>query len=410
MYHQAQTDYQKEGVDTEVALKTCAQIPVSLHCWQGDDVTGFEQGGGGTSGGIQATGNYPGKAQNREQLMADLDFAYSFIPGKKRLNLHAIYAFSDAPVPRDELEPHHFAPWLAWAKERGIGIDLNPTLFSHPFATDGLTLSHPDKTIRDFWIRHIKACRKIAAFLGKQQGSPCLHNIWVPDGFKDRPADRLGPRLRLRDSLDEVFSVAYNKAHIIDAVESKLFGIGLESFTVGSSEFYLSYAATRGINALLDTGHFHPTELVSDKIAALLAFFDNVALHVSRPVRWDSDHVVLFEDEIREIAMEIIRNHAEHRVLIGLDYFDASINRIAAWVVGARNMQKALLYALLSPHDEMKRLQDTGNFSRLLVIQEEMKTLPFGAVWEEYLRREHVLGSDWFDAVSIYEKEVLRTR
>jgi L-rhamnose isomerase len=409
MYEAARKVYQAWGVDTEQALKKCAQIPVSLHCWQGDDIRGFEKDTGGASGGIQTTGNYPGKARNKDELMGDLDFTYSFIPGKKRLSLHAIYAISAAPVSRDALEPAHFEPWLDWALRRGIAIDFNPTMFSHPLAVDGLTLSHPDKSIRDFWIRHVKACRKIAAYTGEKQGSPCLHNLWIPDGLKNLPADRLSPRIRLRDALDEIYSVKYDKGYIIDAVESKVFGIGLESYTTGSSEFYLNYAATRGINVLLDNGHYHPTEMVSDKIPSMLAFFDKVPLHVTRSVRWDSDHVVLFEDEIKEIAHEIIRSNAEDRVLIGLDYFDASINRIAAWVTGARNMQKALLNALLTPHDELKALQDGGNFSKLLVMQEEVKTLPFGAVWEEYLARGGI-AADWFAGVEQYERDVLKKR
>jgi L-rhamnose isomerase len=409
MYEAARKKYQAWGIDPELALKKCAEIPISLHCWQGDDIRGFEKDAAGASGGIQTTGNYPGKARNKDELMADLDIAYSFIPGKKRLNLHAIYAINDTPVGRDALTPHHFDPWLDWAKQRGIGLDFNPTLFSHPLAADGFTLSHPDKPVRDYWIRHVKACRSIAAYIGEKQGTPCLNDIWIPDGLKNPPADRLSPRIRLRDALDEIFSVKYDKRYIIDAVESKVFGIGLESYTVGSSEFYLSYAATRGINVLLDNGHFHPTEMVSDKISAMLAFFDKVPLHVTRGVRWDSDHVVLFEDEIKEIAGEIIRNKAEDRVLIGLDYFDASINRIAAWVTGTRNMQKALLNALLMPHDELKTLQDAGNFSKLLVMQEELKTLPFGAVWEEYLARQHIT-VDWFTAVEQYERDVLKNR
>ncbi|MDR0878341.1 MAG: L-rhamnose isomerase [Treponema sp.] len=409
MYETARKVYETWGIDTEKALEKCGTVPISLHCWQGDDVMGFEKNSTGASGGIQTTGNYPGRARNKDELMADLEFAYSLIPGKKRLNLHAIYAISDVPVERDALMPQHFDPWLEWARGRGIGLDFNPTLFSHPLAADGLTLSHPDRLIRDYWIRHIKACRKIAAYIGEKQGSPCLNDIWIPDGLKNPPADRLSPRIRLRDALDEIFSVKYDKNHIVDAVESKVFGIGLESYTVGSSEFYLSYAATRGINVLLDNGHYHPTEIVSDKIPAMLAFFDKVPLHVTRAVRWDSDHVVLFEDEIKEIAKEIIRNKAEERVLIGLDYFDASINRIAAWVTGTRNMQKALLNALLMPHDEFKILQDAGNFSKLLVMQEEIKTLPFGAVWEEYLAREKV-PVEWFSPVEQYEKNVLENR
>jgi L-rhamnose isomerase len=410
MYDLAKAAYAKFGIDTDKAIQSTKTVPVSLHCWQGDDIRGFEADGGGASGGIQTTGNYPGKARNKDELMADLDVVYGLIPGTKRLNLHAIYAISDTPVARDKMEPQHFDAWLAWAKERAIGIDLNPTLFSHPMAADGMTLAHPDKSVRDFWIRHVKATRKIAAYIGEKQGSPCLHNTWIPDGLKDVPADRFGPRIRLRDALDEIFAVKYDKKYIIDAVESKVFGIGLESYTVGSSEFYLNYAATRGINALLDNGHYHPTENVADKIPSLLAFFDKVALHVTRGVRWDSDHVVLFEDEVKEIAKEIVRNKAEERVLIGLDYFDASINRVGAWVTGARNMQKALLYAFLMPHEELIKLQDTRNFSKLMACQEELKTLPFGAVWDEYLAREHIAGSDWFSEVEKYERDVLSKR
>ncbi|AEF81857.1 L-rhamnose isomerase [Leadbettera azotonutricia] len=410
MYKEAMEVYKKWGVDTEKAIKKCATIPVSLHCWQGDDVTGFEKSAGPLSGGIQATGNYPGKARNKDELQSDLDMVYSLIPGKKRLNLHTHYAITDESVGRDMVEPRHFEPWLKWAKKRGIGIDFNATPFSHPMAASGLTLSSPDKKVREYWIRHCKATRKIAAWFGEKQGSPCLHDIWIPDGIKDVPADRLGPRERLRDALDEIYSVKYNKEYIVDVVESKLFGIGLESYTTGSSDFYIAYAASRGIYMLLDNGHFHPTELVSDKISSLLSIFDKMALHVTRSVRWDSDHVVLFEDEIKEIAKEIIRNKAEDKVLIGLDYFDASINRIAAWAVGARNFQKALLNALLIPHADLKKLQDSENYSKLLAMQEELKTLPFGAVWDEYLARQKVPGADWYGEVEKYEKEVLSKR
>ena len=410
MYNEAKGEYKKWGVDTEDVIKRCAAIPLSLHCWQGDDVTGFEKNAGPLSGGIQTTGNYPGKARNKDELMRDLDFVYSLIPGAKRLNLHAHYAITDVAVGRDMVEPKHFEPWLAWARERGIGLDFNATPFSHPMASSGLTLSSPRKDVRDFWIRHCKATRKIAAFFGENQGSPALHDIWIPDGLKDIPADRLGPRERLRDALDEIYSVKYSGDHIVDVVESKLFGIGLESYTSGSSEFYIAYAASRGIYVLLDNGHYHPTELVSDKIPALLSLFDKVALHVTRSVHWDSDHVVLFEDEVKEIAKEIIRNGAEKRVLIGLDYFDAGINRIAAWAVGARNFQKALLWALLIPHGELKALQDSENYSKLMVMQEELKTLPFGDVWDEYLNRQKVPGGNWYSLVEKYEEETLKKR
>ncbi|MDR0412096.1 MAG: L-rhamnose isomerase [Treponema sp.] len=409
MYIKAKELYEKWGVDTEAAMEKCADIPVSLHCWQGDDVQGFEKGSIGASGGIQTTGDYPWRANNKVELMADLDFVFRLIPGKKRLNLHAVYAITETDVDRDELEPRHFEEWLDWALRHGAGLDLNPTLFSHPLATDGMTLSHPDATVRDFWIRHIKACRKIAAFIGERQGTPCLNNIWIPDGLKNPPADRLSARLRLRDTLDDIFSVAYDKRCIIDTLESKVFGIGLENYTVGSSEFYIAYAATRGVNVLLDNGHYHPTESIADKLPALLTFFEKVALHLTHHVRWDSDHVVLFDDEIKDIAVEIIRNNAEDRVLIGLDYFDASINRIAAWVTGARNAQKSLLYALLLPHDGFKRLQETGNFSKLLAMQEEAKTLPFSAVWNEYLVRQN-LSPDWFESVEQYEQNILSKR
>lgn len=410
MFELAKKMYLEKGIDVEKVIDKCSSIPISLHCWQGDDVTGFENVNGSLSGGIQATGNYPGRARNSQELMHDLDFVYSLIPGKKRLNLHAIYLISDKNVNRDEIEFKHFEPWLNWALEREIAIDFNPTLFSHSMASDGLTLSHPKKEVRDFWIRHVKACRKIAATIGEKQGSACVHNIWIPDGFKEIPADRLTPRIRLKESLDCIFEDKYDSKYIVDAVESKVFGIGVESYTVGSNEFYLSYAATRGINALLDNGHYHPTEVVSDKIPSLLAFFDKVALHITRPVRWDSDHVVLFEDEIKEIACEIIRNNATERVLIGLDYFDASINRTSAWVTGARSVQKALLYALLMPHDAFKKMQDDNNFSELMVEREEFKTMPFGAIWDEYLRKQNVKGSDWFNLIKDYQMNILNKR
>ena len=408
-YEIAKNEYAALGVDTDKAIEKLKDITVSVHCWQGDDVTGFDSKEA-LSGGIQTTGNYPGKARCAEELMADFEKTLSLVPGTKRINLHAIYAITDTPVARDEIEPKHFDAWLDYAAKHNVKLDFNPTLFSHPMQADGLTLSHPNKEVRDFWIRHCRASRKIAAYIGEKQGSPCLCNLWIPDGLKNAPADRLTPRLRLKDSLDQIYADKYDSAYIVDAVESKVFGIGVESYTVGSSEFYLSYAATHGINALLDNGHFHPTEQVADKIPSLLAFFDKVALHVTKPVRWDSDHVLLLEDEVKDIAMEIIRNHAEDRVLIGLDYFDASINRVGAWAVGARNMQKALLNAALMPHDQLKSLQDAGNFSRLMAMQEEFKTMPLGDVWEEYLKREGVKGFDWFDDVEAYEREVTSKR
>lgn len=410
-FEQAKQRYSKLGVDVDAALEALANKPISIHCWQGDDVGGFENTDSALSGGIQATGNYPGKARNPEELMADFDKAISLIPGKKRINLHASYAIFDGDkVDRDNLEPKHFARWVEYARSRGIGIDFNPTYFSHPLASDGLTLSNPDETIRTFWINHGIACRRIAAYIAKELGNPVLNNVWIPDGYKDTPADRLGPRLRLKDSLDRIFAEKLDG--VIDCVESKVFGIGVESYTVGSSEFYLSYAASRpGVYVLLDNGHYHPTEVVSDKIPSLLAFFDKVPLHVTRAVRWDSDHVVLFEDELKEIAKEIVRNDAMDKVLIGLDFFDASINRVAAWVIGTRNMQKALLYALLQPNKKLKELQDSGRFTELMMLQEELKTFPFGDIWEEYCESQKVPSDEsWFDTVKQYETDVLLKR
>ena len=412
-YEQAKEMFAKYGVDTEQAIAKLAGIPISVHCWQGDDVVGFD-GAGGASGGIQTTGNYPGRARTPEELMADIRLAFSLMTGKLRLNLHASYAMlgKDAgKVDRDAYRPEYFAPWVKLAKEMGLdGIDFNPTFFSHPKMKDGLSLSSPDEETRKFWIRHGQACIRIAEYLAEEMGSHCLVNIWIPDGLKDVPADRLTPRLRLKDSLDEILSIEYDKEKVRVAVESKVFGIGLESYTVGSNEFYQNYAATRGICCLLDNGHYHPTEVVSDKIPSLLAFYDKVALHVTRGVRWDSDHVVLFEDELKEICKEIVRNGATEKVMIGLDYFDASINRISAWVVGERNMDKALLYALLQPDDILKKMQDEASFTEQMVLQEEMKTLPYGDVWEEYLRRNNFAGADWFEKVRDYERKVLKER
>ena len=412
-YQQAKEMFAAYGVDTDAAIEKLATIPVSVHCWQGDDVVGFD-GAGAASGGIQTTGNYPGRARTPEELMEDIRLAFSLMAGKLRLNLHASYAIlgKDAgKVDRDAYRPEHFAPWVKFAKEIGLdGIDFNPTFFSHPKMKDGLSLSSPDEETRKFWIRHGQACIRIAEYLATEMGSHCLVNIWIPDGLKDVPADRLTPRLRLKDSLDEILSVPYDKNKVRVAVESKVFGIGLESYTVGSNEFYQNYAATRGICCLLDNGHYHPTEVVSDKIPSLLAFYDTVALHVTRGVRWDSDHVVLLEDELKEIAKEIVRNDATDKVMIGLDYFDASINRISAWVVGERNMDKALLYALLQPSKTLQKMQDEANFTEQMVLQEEMKTLPYGDVWEEYLRRNKFAGADWFEQVRAYENKVLKAR
>ena len=408
MYKNAKQEYEKYGVDTEAAIASLKDIPVSIHCWQGDDVVGLD-GGGSLSGGIQTTGNYPGRARNFEELKADIKKAFSLMPGKKRLNLHASYAVG-ATVDRDKYEPKHFAEWVKFAKELGLdGIDFNPTMFSHKNVKDGLTLSSPDEKIRRFWIDHCIACLHIAEYFADEFKSSCAFNIWIPDGFKDVPADRLTPRLRLKNSLDKILSCGYDRSKVIVAVESKVFGIGVESYTVGSNEFYQNYAAKNNICCLLDNGHYHPLEYVSDKIPALLAFYDKVALHVTRGVRWDSDHVVLFEDELKEIAKEIVSNKATDKVLIGLDYFDASINRLSAWVTGQRAMQKALLYALLINQSELKNLQDKADFTALMVMQEEYKTLPFGAVWKEYLKRES-LTEDYLTDIRIYESKVLKER
>ena len=409
-YESAKKIYAALGLDTEAAIEKLLALPVSVHCWQGDDVLGFEDSGP-LGGGIAATGNYPGRARTAQELMADLDRALSLAPGKHKLNLHAIYAVTDGPVPRDQLKPEHFRAWLDYAKKRNLGVDVNPTLFSHPLAADGMTLSHPDEGVRRFWIDHCKAMREIGAWFARELGQVCVNNIWIPDGLKDAPADRLGPRARLKESLDEILSVQYDPALLIDTVESKVFGLGLESYTVGSHEFYMNYAAKTGCVCLLDNGHFHPTELVSDKISSLLLFSEKLALHITRGVRWDSDHVPVLDDELLAIAREIVRCGAWDRVLLALDYFDASINRAAAWVIGLRSLRKALLAALLWPHGELKRLQDERKFTRLLAMQEECKLLPVGDVWEELCRRAGMPGGvEWMDKVERYEKRVLAGR
>lgn len=409
-YSEAKAKYAALGIDTEQVMDTLLKTPISLHCWQGDDVGGFDRKGA-LSGGIQATGNYPGKATNPQELMQDIDQALSLIPGKHRLNLHASYAIFEEGewADRDALLPRHFAKWVEFAKNRGLDLDFNPTFFSHPKAA-GLTLSSADESIRSFWVRHAKCCLKIAEYFAKELHTFCTLNIWIPDGFKDIPADRMGPRMRLKKSLDEILSEPYDRNLVYVTLESKVFGIGLESCTVGSSEFYMNYCAKNNLMCLLDNGHYHPTEDVSDKIASMLVFSDKVALHVTRPVRWDSDHVVLFDDTVRDIAKEIVRNHALDRVVMALDYFDASINRIAAWVAGMRNFQKALLLAMLTPWDRMKEMQDSENFTDLLVFSEELKTYPLGDVWDEFVRRSGVAGADWLEEVKTYEKNVLSKR
>lgn len=410
-YESAKEIYAGIGVDTDAVLEVLKSVPISMHCWQGDDVSGFE-GAGELSGGIQATGNYPGKARNPEELMADIDKALSLIPGTHRINLHASYAIFEEgeQVDRDKLEPKHFKKWVEFAKERGLGLDFNPTYFSHPYASE-FTLSSPDAQIRKFWIDHGKACLKIAEYFATELKTPSLVNIWIPDGYKDIPANRMAPRARLKDSLDQILAIDYDKSKVYVAVESKVFGIGMESYTVGSHEFYMNYAAKNDILCLLDNGHYHPTEMVSDKIPSMLLFYDKLALHVTRPVRWDSDHVVLFDDELKEIAKEIVRNDALDRVIIGLDFFDASINRVSAWVVGMRNMQKGLLYALLSPNKKLAELQDSGQMTELMMQQEELKFYPFADVWNYFCSINQVpVKEAWFDVIKAYEKEILTAR
>ena len=408
-YESAKKLYADYGIDTEKAIEKLSDITISIHCWQGDDVGGFD-GDDALSGGIQTTGNYPGKARTPDELMADIDKAFSLIPGKKKLNLHACYAiFEGAKADRDALKPEHFKKWVDFAKARGMGIDFNPTFFSHPMVKDGLTLSSPDEATRKFWVEHGKRCIEISDYFAKETGIPCVMNIWIPDGYKDIPADRLSPRLRFKKSLDEILSVPYDKNMVFVTLESKVFGIGLESYTVGSAEFCLSYSTKNGIVPLMDNGHYHPTELVSDKISSLLAFNEKIALHITRGVRWDSDHVVILDDETKEIAKEIVRNDALDRVFIATDYFDASINRISAWVTGVRSVQKALLNALLEPSETMKNLQDTADFTSLMVLGEEIKTLPLGDIWNEYLERQNV-EANYINIIKEYEEKVLVNR
>ncbi|MBO4363489.1 MAG: L-rhamnose isomerase [Clostridia bacterium] len=413
MYELAKKKYASFGVDTDAAIEQLKTIPVSLHCWQGDDVTGFDHDGPLT-GGIQTTGNYPGKARTPEELMADIDKVMSLVPGKVKLNLHACYAIFEPGefVDRDKLEPKHFEKWVKFAKERNIGIDFNPTYFSHPKVKNGLTLSSPDPETRKFWIEHGKACIRISEYFAKETGVPCVMNIWTGDGFKDIPADRMGPRMRYKESIEEILTQPFDKDLVKITVESKVFGIGVESYTTGSAEFALSFAASHdGVLPLMDNGHYHPTEVVSDKIPALLCFYPEIALHITRGVRWDSDHVLIFDDETKEMAKEIVRCNALDRVFMALDYFDASINRISAWTVGFRSWQKALLSALCTPNEYLKGLQDNAEFTKLMVMQEEIKTLPFGEVWAEYLRRNGIADDcSWFDEIEKYEKEVLSKR
>lgn len=411
-YELAKEAYSELGIDTEVVMEKLKNIPVSVHCWQGDDVSGFENPDGQLTGGIQATGNYPGKARTPEELRGDLEKAFSLIPGTKRLNLHALYLETDGEkVDRDQIEPKHFANWVQWAKEQKIGLDFNPSIFSHEKADSGLTLSHPDADVRDFWIEHVKRSRKISEYFGKELGTPSVMNIWIPDGFKDIPADRLGPRQRLMDSLDQCIEEKIDKKYHLDAVESKVFGIGSESYVVGSHEFYMGYAIKKDILYCLDAGHFHPTEVISNKISALSLFVDEMLLHVSRPVRWDSDHVVILDDELMAIAQEIVRGDLLERVHIGLDFFDASINRVAAWTIGTRNMMKALMIALLEPSEMLKDAEESFDFTTRLAMLEELKSCPWQAVWDYYCKEQEVpVGSQWLTDVKTYESDVLSKR
>ena len=409
-YSEAKELYARYGIDTEQVIEKLKNVSISVHCWQGDDVVGFDSKQE-LSGGIQTTGNYPGKATTPEQLMADMDKVFELSPGKMKLNLHACYAiFEDGEfVDRDKITYKNFKKWIDFAKQRNMGIDFNPTFFSHPMVKDGLTLSSPDENVRKFWVEHGKRCIEISEKFAEETGYPCVMNIWIPDGYKDIPADRYSPRARFKKSLDEILSVPYDKTKVYICLESKVFGIGVESYTVGSAEFCMNYVNSKGITPLMDNGHYHPTEVVSDKISSMLLFNEKIALHVTRGVRWDSDHVVIFDDETKEIAKEIVRNDALDRVFIATDYFDASINRISAWVTGLRSVQKSLMFALLQPEKLLKKLQDEGNFTDLMVITEEMKTMPMGDVWNEYLERCGVV-ADYLPEIHKYEKEVLVNR
>ncbi len=410
-YTAARERYAAFGVDTERALARLAEIAISLHCWQGDDVLGFEDPDRGLSGGIMTTGNYPGRARTAVELRQDLDKAYSLIPGRHRLNLHAIYLETEAKVARNEIQPEHFANWVAWAQENDLGLDFNPTLFSHPLADDGFTLSHADAGIRQFWIEHCIACREIGAYFGRELGTPAVTNIWIPDGYKDSPVDRSAPRRRLLEALDEVFARELDPLFNLDAVESKLFGIGSESYVVGSHEFYLGYATSRQKLLCLDAGHFHPTETISDKISAVMFYVPELLLHVSRGVRWDSDHVVTMTDDLLAITQEIVRGNYLERVHIGLDYFDASINRIAAWTIGTRNVLRTLLMALLEPLDDMRKLESEGDFTSRLALLEALKGMPFGAVWDYYCSQSDVpVDFAFLDDIRTYEEQVLVQR
>lgn len=410
-YESAKSRYATIGVDTDAALKKLKDIKISMHCWQGDDVKGFLNPGGELTGGIMATGNYPGVATTPSELRADLEKAFSLIPGKHKVNLHAMYVDTDEKVDLDEIEPKHFEGWVNWAKEHGLGLDFNPTFFSHPMFKDNYTLASPDPAVRDFWIEHGKRSRKIAEYFGRELGQTSINNFWVPDGMKDNPIDRLAPRKRLMEALDEVFEEKLNEDYTQESVESKLFGLGAEAYTVGSHEFYMGYGLTRDKLICLDAGHFHPTEVISNKLSSLALFSKGVMLHVSRPVRWDSDHVVLMDDELTEIGREIVRNDLLPITNIGLDFFDATINRVAAWVVGVRNTQKALLKALLEPTEDLKKMELQNDFTSRMVITEELKDFPYGDVWNYFCEQNGVpVGLEWLNEVQDYEKNTLLKR
>ncbi|MBO9596660.1 MAG: L-rhamnose isomerase [Cohnella sp.] len=410
-YEAAKAQYARHGINVDQVLAKLSTIKISMHCWQGDDVRGFLNREQDLTGGISVTGNYPGAARTPEELRADLEKAFSLIPGKHKVNLHAIYADTDERVEIDRLEPKHFEKWVAWAKEQELGLDFNPTCFSHEKSKDGLTLSHPDEEIRNFWIRHCQASRRIGAYFGEQLGQTCVTNVWIPDGYKDVPADRLGPRKRLKAALDEVFAEELDPAHNLDAVESKLFGLGSEAYVVGSHEFYMGYGVQNDKLICLDAGHFHPTEVISNKLSSLSLFTSGILLHVSRPMRWDSDHVVVLDDELLEIGKELVRGDLLDITHIGLDFFDASINRVAAWVIGTRNTIKALLRAMLEPIEALKQAELEGDYTTRLALTEEFKSYPFGAVWDYYCATQGVpVREDWLTEVKAYERDVLSKR
>lgn len=410
-YEKAKEAYGKIGVDTEQALKRLGEVKISMHCWQGDDVKGFLNPAEQLSGGISVTGNYPGMARTPDELRQDLEKAYALIPGKHKLNLHAMYVDTDEKIDLNEIEPKHYEKWVDWAKKQGLGLDFNPTFFSHPMFKDGFSLAHTDKEVRAFWVEHGIRARKIAAYFGKELGQVCVNNFWMPDGYKDNPIDRLAPRKRLMDSLDEIFREEIDSSLTIDAVESKLFGLGAEAYTVGSHEFYMGYGLTRQKLVCLDTGHFHPTEMISNKISSLSLFSKGILLHVSRPIRWDSDHVVIMDDELVEIGRELVRNNLLSKTHIGLDFFDATINRVAAWVIGMRNTQKALLKAMLEPTEYLKKIEVEGDYTTRLAFVEELRDFPFADVWNFYCESNNVpVGLSWLEEVKQYEKNVLSRR